>query len=63
MKILKLLYPLLLVLPLTSCSDDKQAGDHVWKEQTATIDKAKDVESAMMKAAEERAKSLERKAQ
>ena len=51
---------------LFGCSDNtdsKADGDHVWKEQTETIDKAKEVEAMMLKSAEDRAKSIEEQMQ
>ncbi|NKB36241.1 MAG: hypothetical protein GKR93_03610 [Gammaproteobacteria bacterium] len=49
------------VLSLSACSssdDDKASGEHVWKDQVATIDKAKDVEATLMKSAEDKAKAM-----
>lgn len=48
---------------LTACSSDSGDGEHVWKEQTDTIDKAKEVESVMKQAAEDQAKMIEQRAQ
>ncbi|MFT5133289.1 MAG: PBP1b-binding outer membrane lipoprotein LpoB [Gammaproteobacteria bacterium] len=44
-------------------NDNKVSGDHVWKEQTATIDKAKEVEGILKKSAEDQAKALEKQMQ
>lgn len=62
MKILNALILLVPVLFMAACSDNsenKASDDHVWKEQTETINKAKEVEAMMKKAAEDRAKSIE----
>jgi len=53
-----------LIIFLSACSEDKEAsGDHVWKEQTDTIDKAKQVESMLMDAAEKQKKAIEEQMQ
>ena len=57
---------IILAFFLFGCSDNtdsKADGDHVWKEQTDTIDKAKEVEAMMLKSAEDRAKSIEEQMQ
>jgi outer membrane biogenesis lipoprotein LolB len=52
-------------LLLTACSDDegkskkKLSGDHVWKEQTDTLDKARAVEGILEDAAQEQKKAIE----
>ncbi len=53
-----------LCLFLIACSDEGNSGtaakeDHVWKEQTDTINKAKEVEGIMMDAAENTRNALE----
>jgi outer membrane biogenesis lipoprotein LolB len=59
---------LLLVLAavfMAACSDetDKVKGDHVWKEQTDMIDKAKDVEVLINGAALQQRQQIEEKTQ
>ncbi len=57
---------IILAFFLFGCSDNtdsKADADHVWKEQTDTIDKAKEVEAMMLKSAEDRAKSIEEQMQ
>lgn len=55
---------------VSACSDDEQgsserklSGDHVWKEQTATIDKAKEVEGILQDAAEKQRQAIDAQAQ
>jgi hypothetical protein len=50
----------------SACSDDdnpttekKPGGDHVWKEQTQAIDKAKEVEGMLQDAADEQRKVID----
>ena len=49
----------------TACSDDSDSSnavskkDHVWKEQTDTIDKAKEVEAMLMKSTEAKKNMIE----
>lgn len=63
-KFIKLLL-LVSSLLLVACSDDSNNNgkntekDHVWKETTDTIDKAKQVEGMIMESAEETRKTLE----
>ncbi len=53
-----------IIIFLSACSEDKEAsGDHVWKEQTDTIDKAKQVEAMMKDAAEKQKKAIEEQTQ
>ncbi len=57
---------IILVFFLFGCSDNTDSNaksDNVWKEQTDTIDKAKEVEAMMLKSAEDRAKSIEEQMQ
>jgi hypothetical protein len=66
MKSLNALIVLFSIFFMAACSDNsenKTSGEHVWKEQTETIDKAKEVEAKMLKAAEDRAKSIEEQMQ
>ncbi len=49
---------------LIACSDESSSGaeakeDHVWKEQTETINKAKEVEGMLLDAAENTHKTIE----
>lgn len=45
---------------IISCSnDDKQKGQHVWKDQTETIKQAHDVSDLMNKATEQQQKTLD----
>ncbi len=66
-KIIILATALMLV---SACSDDEQgssedkgSGDHVWKEQTQTIDKAKEVEGLLQNAADQQRKAIDNQAQ
>ena len=57
---------MLFVFLLLGCGDNnegKAGGDHVWKEQTDTIDKAKEVEDMLLKSAEEKARSIDAQTQ
>ncbi len=66
MKSLNALIILISIPFMAACSDsseNKASGDHVWKEQTKTIDKAREVEAVMKKAAEDQAKSIEEQMQ
>lgn len=54
----------------SACSDDEQgsserklSGDHVWKEQTDTIDKAKEVEGLLQDITEKQRQAIEVQAQ
>ena len=58
------------LLLASACSDDgkdtsekKLSGDHVWKEQTQAIDKAKAVEGILEDAAAEQRKIIDEQAQ
>ncbi len=51
---------------ISACSEDESAtpekklsGDHVWKEQTQAIDRAKEVEGMLLDAADEQRKVIE----
>jgi len=55
---------LLLSILLLACSDDspdqkKASGDHVWKDQTDTMDRAREVEGILDDAAQEQRKIIE----
>jgi hypothetical protein len=62
---MKIHYLLLVAVFMTACSDetDKVKGDHVWKEQTDMIDKAKDVEILINDAALQQRQQIEENAQ
>jgi len=54
----------------SACSDDEQgsserklSGDHVWKEQTDTIDKAKEVEGLLQDITEKQRQAIEAQTQ
>jgi hypothetical protein len=53
------------VVSLLGCTDneDKASGEHVWKDQVTTIDKAKNVEATLMKSAEEKARNISEQTQ
>lgn len=58
-------YPLLVVslfslLGAVACSSDLEEGDHVWKEQTDAIDKAKAVEKSIQEAFERNKKQMDK---
>ena len=55
---------------VSACSDDEPessertlSGDHVWKEQTQTIDKAKEAERLLQDVAEKQRKAIDEQAQ
>ena len=50
---------LLILIFLSACSDDDSRQGHVWEEQAATIDRAKEVEKVIMDSAEEQNKMIE----
>lgn len=55
---------LLLLLLLIACSDDsidqtRSSGDHVWKEQTDTMNRAREVEGILDEAAQAQRKVIE----
>ncbi|GJM04393.1 MAG: hypothetical protein DHS20C09_03840 [marine bacterium B5-7] len=61
----KILFILVACLYLFSCSDGNDSNsetsqkDHVWKEQTDTINKAKEVEAMMLESAATTKKAIE----
>lgn len=59
------LFLVVMTVCLTACSDetDKVQGDHVWKEQTDMIDKAKDVEVLINDAALQQRQQIEESTQ
>ena len=55
---------ILLPIWLVACSDDSAdqtsaSGDHVWKEQTDTMDRAREVEGILDDAAQAQRKTIE----
>ncbi len=48
-----------LLLAMSCSDDDKDSGDHVWKEQTQTIDRAKEVEGLLQDAAAKQRKHID----
>jgi protein involved in sex pheromone biosynthesis len=63
MKNLLLMFLFASVMILSGCSgeqEDTGGGDHVWKGQTDTMDKAKEVESMVMDQADEMRKTIEK---
>ncbi len=53
-----------MIIFLTACSEDKEtSGEHVWTEQTDTINKAKQVEAMIMDSAEKQKKAIEEQIQ
>ena len=67
---MRYLFLILIVILLSSgiikgCLDNerKNAGDHVWKEQTDTIKKAEDVNQLILDAAEKQRLDIEQQSQ
>lgn len=66
---MRLLYGLILglsLISLGSCSngeegqsDSSQEGDHVWKEQTDTLDRAKEAEQMLLDSTEQQRRAIE----
>ena len=53
-----------ILLLVSACSDDdRESGDHVWKEQTQALDKAKEVEGLLKDVSDEQRKIIEEQAQ
>ena len=59
-----------ILLFISACSDDENAttekklsGDHVWKEQTQAIDRAKEVEGLIQDAADQQRKQIDEQVQ
>ena len=62
----KVLYIMVSCLILFSCSDESSNSsqkEHVWKEQTETIDKAKEVEGMMLESAAATRKLIDEESQ
>lgn len=49
-----LLVQCLVLLP--ACTDDRESGDHVWRTQTDTLEKAENVEQILIEAEQKRLK-------
>jgi outer membrane biogenesis lipoprotein LolB len=62
----KMFYIMVSCLILFGCSDESSNSsqkDHVWKEQTDTIDRAKEVEGMMMESAAATRKEIEKQSE
>jgi hypothetical protein len=52
------------LLLVSACSDDdRESGDHVWKEQTQVLDKAKEVDGLLKDVADQQRKIIDEQAQ
>jgi|AP95_1055475.scaffolds.fasta_scaffold164548_2 hypothetical protein len=52
------------LLLVSACSDDdRESGDHVWKEQTQVLDKAKEVEGLLKDVTDQQRKMIDEQAQ
>ncbi len=52
------------LLLVSACSDDdRESGDHVWKEQTQVLDKAKEVDGLLKDVADKQRKIIDEQAQ
>jgi len=64
---MRLLFLVSIALFLSACSDNnepqKVSGEHVWKEQTDMINKAKNVQNILNNAALEQQKNIEKQTQ
>ncbi len=57
----KTIFYLVTALLVSACSDNQTSqGDHVWKEQTDTLTKAKEVEGIIQDAAKQQARAIEK---
>ncbi len=60
MKLIATIIALLCLGLLTGCSGENGGdGDHVWKEQTDTIERAKQAEEKIMQKAEEQRRAID----
>ena len=66
----KIIFLATALMLVSACSDDEQgssegklSGDHVWKEQTQTIDKAKEVEGLLQDDADQQRKAIDEQVQ
>ncbi len=52
------------IMLVSACSDDdKESGDHVWKEQTQVLDKAKEVDGLLKDVEDQQRKIIDEQAQ
>jgi len=52
------------LLLVSACSDDdRESGDHVWKEQTQVLDKAKEVDGLLEDVADQQRKIIDEQTQ
>ncbi len=63
--IILLIVVLLNTLLISACSDNEDAPekDHVWKEQTETLDKAKEIEAIIQNSADQQKQQIEEESQ
>ena len=54
---------ILVMIFVAACADDNKVaeGEHVWKEQTEMIDKAKDIEQLINDAAQQQRREIEQR--
>jgi len=52
------------LLLVSACSDDdRESGDHVWKEQTQVLDKAKEVDGLLKDVSDQQRKIIDEQTQ
>ncbi len=52
------------IMLVSACSDDdKESGDHVWKEQTQVLDKAKEVDGLLKDVEDQQRKIIDEQTQ
>jgi len=61
MKMVMRLLAVAIPLAVVGCSSDVEEGEHVWKEQTQTIDKAKQVEQTIQQGLSQQMQQVDRK--
>jgi len=60
----KIIFLSAVLLLVSACSDDdRESGDHVWKEQTQVLDKAKEVDGLLKDVADKQRKIIDEQAQ
>lgn len=60
----KIIFLAATLLFVSACSDDdRESGDHVWKEQTQVLDKAKEVDGLLKDVADQQRKIIDEQAQ
>jgi len=60
----KIIFLSAVLLLASACSDDdRESGDHVWKEQTQVLDKAKEVEGLLKDVSDQQRKIIDEQAQ